>query len=65
MMGHINWGRVLLGGPLPGSSSTWVSSFCTVSCEAKFIPNAGHLWILDHMNRALSALIPDAPGESA
>ena len=28
------------------------------NCEATFIPNAGHLWVLDHMAEVLEALIP-------
>ncbi len=28
------------------------------NCHATFIPNAGHLWILDHMDEVLAMLVP-------
>lgn len=28
------------------------------NCHATFIPNAGHLWIVDHMDEVLSTLVP-------
>lgn len=28
------------------------------NCEAKYIPNAGHLWVLDHMEDVLTTLVP-------
>ncbi|MFQ5656585.1 MAG: alpha/beta fold hydrolase [Candidatus Methylomirabilales bacterium] len=28
------------------------------NCRATFIPNAGHLWIIDHVNEVLATLVP-------
>ncbi len=28
------------------------------NCHATFIPNAGHLWIVDHMDEVLATLVP-------
>lgn len=28
------------------------------NCEATFLPDAGHLWIVDHVGEVLDALVP-------
>jgi hypothetical protein len=27
-------------------------------CEATFVPNAGHLWVFEHMGEMLDTLVP-------
>ncbi len=43
---------------VPPAAGRYLSSAVPV-CEVTFVPNAGHLWILDHLNEVLKALMRD------
>lgn len=43
---------------VPRAAGRYLSS-TVPDCEITFVPNAGHLWILDHLNEVLTALIRD------
>lgn len=43
---------------VPPAAGRYLSS-TVPACEVTFVPNAGHLWILDHLNEVLKALMRD------
>lgn len=43
---------------VPPAAGQYLSS-TVPACEVTIVPNAGHLWILDHLNEVLAALIRD------
>lgn len=43
---------------IPPAAGRYFSS-TVPDCEVTFVPNAGHLWVLEHLNEVLAALIRD------
>ena len=53
------WGESMVGHPVEGQPDEDHNQL-----NVHFVPNAGHLWDIEHMGEVLEALVPGQPSKS-